>query len=83
MVRPPGGAPPPNRHHIAVCTAGHHNRAQADANPAPDGAVHTDIVGGDATGDNILVDENDSAWIIDFRGSYTLGGSRKRPGPGR
>ncbi len=25
MVRPPGGAPPPNSHHIALCTAGHHN----------------------------------------------------------
>ncbi|PWI64096.1 hypothetical protein PCL_12679 [Purpureocillium lilacinum] len=50
----------------------------ADANPAPDGAVHTDIVGGDATADNILVDENDSAWIIDFRGSYTLA-SRRGP----
>ncbi|KAJ6442405.1 hypothetical protein O9K51_05964 [Purpureocillium lavendulum] len=31
------------------------------------------IIWGDAKADNILIDENDDAWIIDFGGSYTVG----------
>lgn len=31
------------------------------------------LIWGDAKGDNILIDENDDAWIIDFGGGYTLG----------
>ncbi|ATY59776.1 kinase-like domain [Cordyceps militaris] len=31
------------------------------------------IVWGDAKADNVLIDMNDDAWVIDFGGSYTLG----------
>lgn len=31
------------------------------------------IIWGDAKADNILIDTQDNAWIIDFGGSYTLG----------
>ncbi|KAK4072795.1 hypothetical protein Purlil1_13273 [Purpureocillium lilacinum] len=31
------------------------------------------IIWGDAKADNVLIDENDNAWIIDFGGSYTVG----------
>lgn len=31
------------------------------------------VIWGDAKADNILIDENDEAWIINFGGSYTVG----------
>ena len=31
------------------------------------------IIWGDAKADNILIDRDDNAWVIDFGGSYTLG----------
>jgi serine/threonine protein kinase len=31
------------------------------------------IIWGDAKAENILIDRNDDAWIIDFGGSYTVG----------
>lgn len=31
------------------------------------------VVWGDAKADNVLIDDNDDAWIIDFGGSYTVG----------
>lgn len=31
------------------------------------------IIWGDTKADNILIDENDDAWIVDFGGSFTLG----------
>lgn len=32
-----------------------------------------DIIWGDAKAENILIDKNDDAWIIDFGGNYTSG----------
>lgn len=32
-----------------------------------------DIIWGDAKAANVLIDQNDDAWIIDFGGSYTVG----------
>ncbi|GJC90043.1 cAMP-dependent protein kinase type 1 [Colletotrichum liriopes] len=34
---------------------------------------HNGIVWGDAKAENVLIDSNDNAWIIDFGGSYTHG----------
>ena len=34
---------------------------------------HRNIIWGDAKAENILVDLDDNAWIIDFGGSYTPG----------
>lgn len=31
------------------------------------------IVWGDAKADNVLIDADDNAWIVDFGGGYTLG----------
>ena len=37
-------------------------------------ALHeTDIVWGDVKAENILIDKDDSAWMIDFGGGYTPG----------
>ncbi len=31
------------------------------------------IIWGDAKAENVLIDKNDDAWVIDFGGSYTPG----------
>ncbi|RKK84168.1 hypothetical protein BFJ68_g15282 [Fusarium oxysporum] len=38
-----------------------------------DSLHENDIIWGDVKGENVLIDQNDDAWIIDFGGSYTMG----------
>ncbi|KAL9948233.1 hypothetical protein ACHAQF_000078 [Verticillium nonalfalfae] len=41
-------------------------------------ALHTaGIIWGDVKADNVLVDENDDAWVTDFVGGYTKGWVKK------